>query len=185
MYLTQVQNMKRTIFTISMVICTFAGANAAFTCGPGYTLADHAKIDGINASECQKLWCMDLETGKMMGSGKNAASGYKSTSAPVEICDAKNNCIECFGERKWCGGEQVGIWNPEYGAYTRGGGDNSTYQSYQKGSCFAWRLEKPNCPSGKIAVLIDNKWQCADSSQTTNSRAPTIRRTGSIKKFKK
>ncbi len=90
--------MKKIIFAISSLILAAGGANAAFTsCGPGYILTSHSNIDGINAAECQKLWCMDLETGKSMGHGNTAASGYKSTSAPAELCDASGNCIECFG----------------------------------------------------------------------------------------
>lgn len=158
--------------------------NSAFSdkltsCGPGYILVSHSDIDGIDAAECQKLWCRDLENGKSMGSGKGAASGYKTTAGPVELCDAKNNCIECFGDRKWCSGEPAGIWNPEYGAYTRSGADSSTYTSYQKGSCFAWRLEKPECPDGQSAILQGDEWVCATSSgTTTGSRESSIRRTG-------
>lgn len=176
--------MKKIIFAISTFVLAAGGANAAFTsCGPGYILTSHNKIDGMNAAECQKLWCMDLENGKSMGTGTKAASGYKSTSAPTELCDANGNCVECFGDRKWCGGEPAGIWNPEYGAYTRGGGDNATYQSYQKGSCFAWRLEKPDCPGGQTAVLLNGEWHCATSSGTdVGSRASSVRRTGAIRR---
>ena len=35
--------------------------------------------------------------------------------------DAKGNSVECWGQRKWCAGEVVGQWNPEYGAYTKNG----------------------------------------------------------------
>jgi len=176
--------MKKMIFAISAFILTAGGANAAFTsCGPGYILGSHNNIDGIKAAECQKLWCMDLENGKMMGKGNTAASGYKSTNAPSELCDVNGTCVECFGERKWCGGEPAGIWNPEYGAYTRGGGDNATYQSYQKGGCFAWRLEKPDCPGGQTAVLKNGEWHCTTSTGTdVGSRASSVRRTGAIRR---
>ena len=164
-----------------MTAPVFAATTRKLTsCGPGYILASHAKIDGINAAECQKLWCRDLETGKTMGSGKTAASGYQATSAPVELCDAENNCIECFGERKWCAGDAAGVWNPEYGAYTRGGIDDASYTSYQKGSCFTWRLEKPTCGAGETAILQNNRWVCTtvSSTGTGGSRSPTLRRTG-------
>lgn len=177
--------MKKIISSLFIFALSIAGAGAAtFTsCGPGYILASHSKIDGINAAECQKLWCRDLETGKSMGSGKTAASGYKTTNSPVELCDAKNNCIECFGERKWCSGEVAGVWNPEYGAYTRGGADTATYLSYQKGSCFAWRLEKPNCSSGETAILQNGEWICATSSGSAEaSRASSVRRTGTLRR---
>jgi len=175
--------MKKILSAFFIFLFATCGANAAFTsCGPGYTLESHKNIDGIKAEECQKLWCTDLETGKKMGKGNSPASGYKATNAPVELCDAQNNCVECFGERKWCGGEPAGAWNAEYGAYTRGG-DNVTYTSYQKGGCFAWRLEKPNCPNGETAVLINGEWHCATSTGTdVGSRASSVRRTGAIRR---
>lgn len=173
--------MKKFIFAFLVVLLAGGGAMAEFSCGAGYVLADHAPIDGIKSQECVKLWCMDLETGKMMGKNNTANNGYRATSAPVELCDKNKKCIECFGERKWCGGEPSGQWNPEYGAYTRGG-DNATYQSYQKGGCFAWRLEKPECPDGETAVLTGGKWHCGVSSGSgTANRASSVRRTGTMR----
>lgn len=172
--------MKKLLCSFLTFACICGGAMAdTFTsCGPGYILASHSKIDGINAAECQKLWCRDLETGRNMGSGKNPAAGYKTTNSPTQLCDANGKCIECFGERRWCAGEASGEWNPEYGAYTRGG-DNATYRSYQKGSCFAWRLEKPECGTGETAILQNGKWVCATpSGNAIGTRASSIRRTG-------
>lgn len=182
--------MKKIICSLMIFGCMFgimtndARAEKFTSCGAGYILTSHNKIDGINAAECQKLWCRDLENGKSMGNGKNAASGYKSTSAPVELCDANGTCIECFGERKWCSGESAGIWNPEYGAYTHGGADNTTYIAYQKGSCFGWRLEKPECPDGETAVLRGGQWTCATAANTTTGgRESSIRRTGTLRRI--
>lgn len=174
------------IFAMFFGCLIMAGANAAtFTsCGPGYILASHSRVDGIDAAECQKLWCRDLETGKEMGTGTRAASGYKVTNSPQTLCDANNNCIECFGERKWCAGETAGIWNPEYGTYTRGGGDSVTYTSYQKGSCFAWRLGKPTCGDGETAVLKNGEWVCTTASGSDGpNRASSIRRTGTTRRI--
>lgn len=162
------------------------GADEKFlSCGPGYVLASRSKLDGVTAYECQKLWCRDLELGKAMGSGNSAASGYKSTNTPIELCDALNNCIECFGDRSWCSGEISGVWNPEYGAYTRGGNDSSMYVSYQKGGCFAWRLEKPSCPNGQTAILQNDEWVCATSTSGDSgiNRESSIRRTGTIRRI--
>ncbi|MBP3397383.1 MAG: hypothetical protein J6K82_00455 [Alphaproteobacteria bacterium] len=175
---------KYLLFAI-LSACFITSANAAFTsCGAGYVLVESRnKIDGVPSAECQKLWCRDLENGKQMGSDDKANSGYQMTPGVVELCDAKGNCVECWGERKWCGGEARGEWNPEYGAYTRGG-DNSTYESYQKGSCFAWRLEKPSCPEGETAILKSGQWVCAVSSGTTEaSRSSAIRRTGTLRRI--
>ena len=169
--------MRKFLFLLSVFAC---GAATAGDCGPGYVLVDRAKIDGINAKECQKLWCMDLETGKSMGTGDRAANGYVMTNAPVELCDANGGCIECFGDRKWCAGAPRGVWNPEYGAYTRGGADSATYISVQKGGCFNWSLEKPVCPEGQDAILQNGEWVCAIPVQGAGNtgRAPAIRRTG-------
>lgn len=172
--------------TICLTVLGFGSVAVAETfdsCGPGYILVSAGKVDGIPTYECQKLWCRDLENGKYMGTKTAAASGYYDTGAPVELCDNQNNCVECFGERRWCSGEAAGVWNPEYGAYTRGGEDNSTYYSYQKGNCFAWRVEKPNCPEGQTAVLRDGAWVCATSTGTTEaSRASSVRRTGTLRR---
>lgn len=182
-----INTMKGKIFLVSLVsmfVC--AAANAGFTCGVGYVYVENAKkVNGVMVAECQKLWCRDLETGKSMGSGERPASGYQSTNSPMEVCDAENNCIECWGARRWCAGEAMGDWNSEYGAYTRGG-DNATYQSYQKGGCFAWRLEKPNCGPEETAVLQDGAWVCARSSGDSDiSRESSMRRTGTFRRISK
>lgn len=178
---------KRILFCVLFSIFGIATADATLTsCGPAYILVEsRQKIDGIASAECQKLWCRDLETGKVMGSGDRANSGYQMTGAPVELCDANNKCIECWGARKWCSGEVAGEWNPEYGAYTRGG-DNATYQSYQKGSCFAWRLEKPQCAEGQTAIIQDGRWVCAVPADTASgvNRASSVRRTGTMRRLK-
>ena len=175
--------MKRFLFPFLMLGAVFLGGNViagdAATCGPGYILVSHSDVDGIDAMECEKLWCRDLETGKVMGSGDRANSGYMDTAYPMELCDADNNCVECFGDRRWCSGETPGYWNPEYGAYTYDGADNATYQSQQKGSCFAWRLEQPDCPDGQTAILQGNEWICTtEVVNTSAAHQSSIRRTG-------
>lgn len=183
------RNVLLSLFFTAMACAVPAYAVDKFTsCGPGYILTSHDKIDGISAEECQKLWCRDLENGKSMGNGKNAASGYQTTSAPERLCaydeeTKQEKCIECFGDRKWCSGEVPGIWNQTYGAYTRRGDDNATFISYQRGGCFAWRLEKPECPDGQTAILRDEKWVCAVPSQSTDvNRGSAVRRTGTLRR---
>lgn len=180
-------NMRKRILFLSLSLVVFVGgASADFSCGPGYVFVEsRQKIDGIPAAECQKLWCRDLENGKTMGNKDKANSGYQNTSGPQNLCDLDDNCVLCWGERKWCAGEARGEWNPLYGAYTRGG-DNSTYESYQKGSCFAWRLEKPDCEKGKTAILENGKWVCAQPTGSGEAnRASGVRRTGSLRGFSK
>lgn len=179
--------MKKLLSSLLIVMCVCTTVRAAtFSCGPGYVLSNHSKIDGIDAAECQKLWCRDLETGKPMGVGKNANSGYKSTNSPIVLEDANGTNIECFGERRWCAGEVAGTWNPEYGAYMRGG-ENVTYRSYQKGSCFAWRLAEPKCEAGQTATYDEKtgKWNCSSTKADANAaanRASTVRRTGAARR---
>ena len=179
---------KKFIFALVLGLAAVSGADAAVSCGPGYVLTSASSIDGIKAAECQKLWCRDLETGKAMGSGTKAATGYVNTAGPVELCDADNNCIQCFGERKWCSDATPGEWNPEYGAYTRGG-DNATFESYLRtgGGCFTWQLEKPQCEDGNVAILSNGEWACATISSTGKAasinKASSVRRTGSLRRM--
>jgi len=149
-------------------------------CGRGYVLVDHVKVDGLPTKECQKLWCRDLELGRAMGSGDKAANGYVMTDVPVELCDVSGNCIDCFGDRKWCSGVPLGVWNPEFGVYTRGGADSITYTSVQKGGCFNWQMEKPVCAEGEDAILQQGEWVCATPKSSIGdiARSPAVRRTG-------
>ena len=106
--------MKRILFSILFANFTiFAGAYAAtsssdFSCGPGYILVSHSDIDGIDAMECPKLWCRDLETGKTMGMGDGANTGYKTTAYPMKLWATKGNCTNGLGDRKWCRGAPEG-----------------------------------------------------------------------------
>lgn len=158
-----------------------AGAAGTFSCGAGYVLASHDKIDGITAKECKKLWCRDLETNKAMGSGDRVASGYRDVLS--EVTDGRTT-VECFGDRKWCSGEPVGVWMPDLGIYVRGSDDGTTYKAYQKGSCFAWRLEKPECSNGESAILRDGEWVCVTASNAgvNNVLKSSVRRTGAMRR---
>ena len=178
--------MNKLFYSLFFCLCvTFCGnvfGATDFSCGDGYVLvAQSKKVDGLNTMKCEKLWCRDLETdnGDKMGDGNTPASGY--TGEMDVLTDNDGNSITCFGKRKWCSGEKEGEWNPYYGLYTRGNEEPGTYKSYKKGGCFAWRLEKPTCDAGETAILIDGKWSCRTQSGASNSRASTIRRTGSVR----
>ena len=170
-------------FIVGLYMCAGANAqNGVFSCGAGYVLAPHSKIDGINAQECKKLWCRDLETNTPMGSGDRVAAGYVDRLS--EVSDGRES-IECFGERKWCSGEPAGVWAPEYARYVRGDDDGSTYTAYKKGSCFAWRLEKPECGDGESAILQEGKWKCVTSQGTGDAiRKSSVRRTGTMRRIR-
>lgn len=170
-----------------LFVCSFVSLSAygVFSCGDGFALVESKRVDGMDAFECQRIWCMDLETGKYMGNGNKANSGYV-LAGPNELCDKTGSCVECFGERKWCAGERTGYWNAEYGAYTYNGDDNATYSSYQKGSCFGWRLEKPDCADDQVAVLDGDRYVCLTRETTPDTvKASSIRRTTSIRKLPK
>lgn len=181
--------MKGKIFaSLLIALAGVCVANAAeLSCGAGYVLYEgrsNQTLDGIKMAECQRLWCVDLETGTEMGSDNKANSGYIMSVGTVKLCDNDGSCVECWGERRWCAGEAHGEWNPKYGAYTRNGDDNATYESYKKGSCFAWHLEKPQCEAGLIAVLQDNQWVCVSADGATGvSRESAVRRTGSMRRI--
>lgn len=173
--------MKRLIYSLCFLCACMWDAGAALTsCGSGYVLASHDKIDGVNAAECVKLWCYDLETGDVMGRGDTPANGYKMTTVTQKLYDVKGNSVECWGDRKWCGGEEVGIWNPEYGAYTKGGADSAAHISYRKGGCFGWKAGKPACGVGKSAIWDGTEFVCADRVDNASAmKESTVRRPGS------
>ena len=180
---------KRIYFCLLSLVAGICAANATeLSCGDGYVLVGTKnKLDGVvPVSECQKLWCVDLENGNKMGSGSKANNGYIDTMDIMTLCDNEKNCIKCWGDRRWCAGEVPGEWNPQYGAYTRRGDNNSTYESYQKGNCFAWRLEKPDCEAGLIAILQDDQWVCATMDGNSGiSRESSVRRTSGVRRIKK
>ena len=177
---------RKFVYSLLFVLAGICVANAAeLSCGAGYVLVEtRQKLDGVKVAECQKLWCVDLETNKRMGNDNKANSGYIMTGGTSKLCDDEKNCIECWGERRWCAGEAPGEWNPKYGSYTRNGEDTATYQSYQKGNCFAWRLEKPQCEEGLTAILQDNEWVCVTVKGADGvSRESAVRRTGSMRRI--
>ena len=177
--------MRRMFILFLMLFVGNAFAASDFACGPGYVLTDHKKIDGLSAAECQKLWCVDLETGKPMGRGNTPNSGYKATSYPVELSVGTQK-VTCWGERKWCAGQVQGEWDSQHGLYVRGTYNaDSAYESYQKGVCFTWRLEEHNCPSGTTAFLNDDgTWDCREQKKTLEQvRGAAIRRTSAPRRL--
>ena len=169
------------LFVLLGAVPVFA-ATGTFSCGPGYVLADRAKIDGINAKECKKLWCRDLETNKSMGAGDKVASGYRDVLS--ETTDGSDS-VACYGERKWCAGEPTGTFDTSLGIYVRGADDGTTYKSSQKGSCFEWVLLRSDCEQGKLAVLKDGKWVCVtpENGDVSNILKSSVRRTGNVRRI--
>ncbi|MDR0803808.1 MAG: hypothetical protein LBO08_01830 [Rickettsiales bacterium] len=171
--------MKKLFYIFCLLSLISPAADAAFNCGDGHVLKKSAKnLDGIETYECERLWCRDLENGKYMGLENRVITGYRDTAAPSELCDANGKCISCFGDRKWCAGQSRGVFNPEYGAYTRGGADNNAYASKMSGDCFVWDRLMPECAPNQVAIMQNDSWLCASSTGGgENSRAPSVRRT--------
>ena len=177
--------MKRMFLLFAFLFVGNAYAEPGFSCGPGYVLVEHKKIDGLNAAECQKLWCMDMETGKSMGRGNTPNSGYRATSQP-DVLNVAGKRITCWGDRKWCAGQVEGQWDSTHAVYVRGTyNKDSAYQSYQKGSCFTWRLAEHNCPPGQTAFLgEDGVWDCREQVKTIDQfRGSAIRRTSAPRRM--
>lgn len=164
-----------TLFVISMAPVVSV-AEEFVDCGPGWIVVDNGTIEGVPSQICEKLWCVDLENGKTMGSGDAAYSGYIATTNPVTIEASGGETIECFGQRKWCSGETAGTWNAEYGAYTKQGEDSIQYVSSQRGDCYSWNAGSPKsagCADGQIPILVNGKWGCSGKS-ATSSQTPGI-----------
>lgn len=173
--------MKRVLFLF--VLLFVSAGHAEFTCGPGYVLAKHSDIDGIDAVECQKLWCMDLETGKMMGRAGAVYAGYKATSGVQMLEVSKKDPVYCWGTRKWCAGQPEGRWDMDSGRYVRTSADDA-YESYLNGSCFSWRLKDNPCSSGQDAKLVDGVWECMEKEISEKQiRGSAIRRTSAPRRI--
>ena len=167
------------IASLTLMVPKYGNAAMFADCGPGWVMTTSTSIDGVSTQKCEKLWCRDLETNKPMGVGNKANSGYSLTTNPVtvESLDANGNTlsIECFGERKWCSGETAGLWNAEYGAYTKRGEDSTLFISVLRGDCFSWGSTtsgEAGCKDGQTPVLVNGKWNC--SSRKTGSSAGSI-----------
>jgi hypothetical protein len=175
-------------FAVLLAGDLFAADEKFVDCGPGFIVENAKKRDGIASVECKKLWCRDLENGKNMGANDSAANGYVITSAPVELCDDKNNCVECFGARKWCAGEAAGVWDPDYGIHIRPDSDASMYRGILSGNCYKWQLQNHNCGPNEIAVNNGTSWSCLTQSGAGGEAARSaikkkaIRRTSGVVK---
>jgi hypothetical protein len=159
-------------------------------CGPGYMVSSAKNRDGIQTVECKKIWCMDLENGKSMGSGSTAANGYVSTTGPAQVCDPHDagDCIECFGKRKWCPAETNGEFNPEFGMYTKGGIDSNIYRGVLAGNCYKWQMQDHGCGPNEVAVNNGTSWTCLKQGAGTGGRSAiksrAVRRTSTMKILK-
>lgn len=157
--------MKKLLIAAATLLTIPSYANV--DCGDGWVVA--SSKSGSQTHQCEKLWCIDLETGKSMGSGNSANSGYIMGSNPNSI-SAYGKSVTCWGERKWCSGAGNGDWSDEMGAYIRNGG--TAYETQLSGGCWKWDLTKPKCPSGTVAILQDNEWACGRESATVTTKTP-------------
>jgi len=176
--------MKKILCILCFVFCTavsFAAEDEKFVdCGRGYTMASWKSTHGIPTFICHKVWCMDLENGKHMGSSTTPNKGYENTNIPNELCDNSNprtaNCIECFGKRKWCSGEASGAFNPDVGAYTKGGTDNVSHRGVLVGDCYKWQSVDHHCASDEVALHQGgDKWTCLKQSSVGSNGHSAIK----------
>ena len=165
-------------------------AGAFIDCGRGYIVAAAKSREGIPTQECKKLFCRDLENGRVMGADGGMNPGYENKGMVVQE-DNDGNRIDCFGQRRWCSSGQAGQFNPEYGIYTKGGGDADAYRGILKGNCFEWQATNYSCGPGEVAVIDKDtsSWVCLTAGSGAGGRsavkARAVRRTSVITPFKK
>jgi len=158
--------MKKLLFFIFLMapFALSASDDRFVDCGPGFVMASVPNRHGIPTVECRRLWCRDLENGRIMGRDATPSQGYENTpGGPSDryTCDDQGNCIECFGRRRWCPGEPNGVWDPDLGFFVRWGtADANLYRSVLSGSCYRWQLQQHNCRQGEIAINNGDRWVC-------------------------
>ena len=170
--------MKRIFLTLFSALALSSAASAAVSfvdCGAGYVKANGKNRDGIPTIECKKLFCRDLENGRVMGTEAGMAAGYENKGL-VFVEDNKGNGIECFGQRKWCNSVlpgQEGLFNAEYGIYTKGGEDGDAYRGVLRGNCFEWQTTGHSCRPGETAVIDKDtsSWICLTSGGVNGGRS--------------
>ena len=179
---------------LASALSSVGWAGAPFVdCGPGYVKANAKSRDGIPTTECKKLFCRDLENGRAMGTEAGMAAGYENKGLELAE-DNKGNSVECFGRRKWCASVlpgQEGLFNTEYGIYTKGGEDGNAYRGVLKGNCYEWQTTGHSCRPGETAVIDKDtsSWICLTSGGAGNGRsavkARSLRRTSVVTPLKK
>ena len=165
-------------------------------CGPGFVKEDVKSIEGILTVKCKKLWCRDLENGRVMGKDGAANNGYEAKMMDGGYgaeYDEKGIGIECFGKRKWCAGQNpprdgfdydLGIWAKEKG--------NALYRGVLKGDCYYWQIQGHACDASKGEIAIHNgtSWACVSQADPTNPfgrsaiKARAVRRTSGVVNMK-
>ena len=133
-------------------------------CGDGFVAASAKSSDGIQTFECKRVWCRDLENGRVMGADNSTVNkGYelKNKVTPEEYNYYGKN-IHCFGERKWCTGEVKGEFDPDIGIYTRSGVSTGFYRGVLRGDCYYWQVQSHKCDAanGEVAVHNGTSWTC-------------------------
>jgi len=175
--------MKKILCIVCFVFCTavsFAADDRFVDCGPGYVIASRKSTHGIRTEECKKVWCVDLENGKPMGSGSTAHKGYKDT--PNELWDNKNNHIKCFGDRIWCDSDNDVRWDEDVGAYVKIRGDHKL-RGVLSGSgntaCYKWQdVGDHGCSKdkGEVAIMSTDangniRFVCAKETAVGSARS--------------
>jgi hypothetical protein len=197
--------MNRTFSIFSaLFFALFAGvANGAVgiadsvDCGPAYVRESVKSIEGIATVQCKKLWCRDLENGRLMGKDNSPNSGYKVGQSYSFVYDNEER-IDCFGERKWCDNypkntkNEEGKWNPGLGIYTKGLSGGALWRGVLGPDCYYWQEQKHRCDSSKGEVAIHNgtSWSCVVQAESSGAfgkaamKARAVRRTSGVVNIK-
>ena len=139
-------------------------------CGAGYIVISAGNRDGIPTVECKKLWCRDLENGKIMGKENTAASGYESTPGPdISESSIGNDEVYCFGKRKWCAAQ--GAFDPVYGGYVMNGDTPGHHVAVLSGNCYKWQLQNPGCKEDEVAINNGTSWTCLKPGSGADGRS--------------
>ena len=98
--------MKRFPALFLAFFAAFASASAkTVDCGEGFVAADSKKLDGIPAVECKRLYCRDLENGRVMGKDDGTPNnGY-------ELKNAAGKWIEDTPAEKYVSGQTIQLPN--------------------------------------------------------------------------
>ena len=169
--------MKRFPALFLAFFAAFASASAkTVDCGEGFVAADSKKLDGIPAVECKRLYCRDLENGRVMGKDDGTPNnGYELKNAAGKWIDVgvgdNNDHVKCFGQRKWCDAKDPGKFDPDLGIYTRAGAANGLYRGVLRNDCYYWQAQNYKCDvaKGEIAIHNGTSWTCI--TQTSSGTA--------------
>jgi len=184
-------------FVVALAADCFAAGDQFVDCGPGFVIENVKNMDGIPTVRCKRLWCRDLENGRVMGKDDGAPNnGYEAKDGNGKwirsiVGDGYGDAIECFGRRRWCAGNAPGDFDYDLGIWTKTAG-NALYRGVLKGDCYYWQMQGHACDASKGEIAIHNgtSWACVSQADPTNpfgrsaAKARAVRRTSGVVNIK-